>query len=181
MTETYHRLISTLDRARAHYRVIRHPPAGNTEHASAVRGHPLDQAAKCLVVRVGIGKRSRRYTLAVVPGDRQVDLERLSGLMGGTRAAFARTDIAERLTGSVSGSIIPFSFDPELALVVDGSVLGTAEMYFNAARLDTSVALATQDYPAIARPRIADIAAPACGRPAAPRRPAGYPTEPTHG
>ncbi len=48
--------------------------------------------------------------------------------MQGTCVSFASSDIAERLAGSVAGTILPFSFNPELALVV--------ELYFNAARLD---------------------------------------------
>ncbi|MFF5017223.1 YbaK/EbsC family protein [Streptomyces sp. NPDC001165] len=47
--------------------------------ASELRGHPLDQAVKCLVVRVSTG-RSRRYVLAVVPGDRRLDMTRVREL-----------------------------------------------------------------------------------------------------
>jgi Ala-tRNA(Pro) deacylase len=38
-------------------------------------------------------------------------------LLGGTYAAFASREIAERVAGRVSGTIFPFAFDPELELV----------------------------------------------------------------
>ena len=58
------------------------------------------------------------------------------------------------------GTILPFSFHPELALVVDPSLLENDELYFNAARLDRSMVLKTRDYVALAKPRLERIAAP---------------------
>ena len=75
----------------------------------------------------------------------------------GTYVAFASSDIAERLAGSVAGTILPFSFNPELELVVDPSLLENEEIYFNAARLDRSMVLKMNDYIAVARPRLKRI------------------------
>lgn len=47
---------------------------------------------------------------------------------------------------SVSGTILPFGFHPDLELVVDPRLLEHPEIFFNAARLDRSLALNTQDY-----------------------------------
>ncbi|MEU4730233.1 MULTISPECIES: YbaK/EbsC family protein [unclassified Streptomyces] len=154
----YQRLIDLLDGHRARYRLIDHPAEGRTDLASVLRGHPLDQAAKCIIVRVSITKRVGKYVLAVVPGDRQVDLDAVASLVGGGRTAFATPEIAERLAGSVCGTVMPFSFHPDLHLVVDENLLLTEEIYFNAARLDRSVALSTSDYLAIAAPQAAAIA-----------------------
>ncbi len=103
---------------------------------------------------VKIGKKVTRYILAVVPGDERVDLAAVKALMQGTYVTFASAEIAERLAGSVSGTILPFSFNPELELVVDPSLLANDEIYFTAARLDRSMALKTSDYVAIAKPRM---------------------------
>jgi Ala-tRNA(Pro) deacylase len=157
VSETYQQLIDVLDSGGARYRIIDHPEAGPTDEASAVRGNQLSHAAKCIVIRVSLGKQARRYVLAVVPGDRRVDLDRVRDLVGGTRAMFASRDIAEQLTGSVSGSITPFSFRPDLELVADPALFEVAELYFNASRLDRSLALASADYHQLARPRIAGI------------------------
>ena len=155
--DAYRRLIDQLDAAAARYRLIDHPPEGRTELVSAMRGHDLASAAKCLVVMVKIGKRERRYVLAVVPGDARLDLAALKAMLGGTFAGFADTPTAEQLAGSVSGTVLPFSYSPDLELVADPALLRAPELYFNAARLDRSVALATEDYVRLASPRLAPI------------------------
>ena len=157
--ETYDRLIALLDEQGAQYRVIEHAPQGATELVSELRGNSLAQAAKCIVVMVKVGKKTTRYVLAVVPGDRRVDLNAVKALLEGTYVSFASRDIAERLAGSVSGTVLPFSFDEKLELVVDPGLLAHDEIYFNAARLDRSLALNTKDYVRVAAPRTEPIAA----------------------
>jgi Ala-tRNA(Pro) deacylase len=157
----YDQLISTLDRGGARYRFIGHAPEGRTEVVSRYRGHALNSAAKCIVVQVKASKKLSRYVLAVVPGDARVDLGAVTALVGGKSAGFASTAKAEALAGCVSGTIMPFSFHPDLDLVADPALLVHSEIFFNAARLDLSVALNTADYIRLARPRTHAIAAPA--------------------
>ena len=155
--DAYTQLITLLDQHGAHYRLIDHAPEGRTEIVSPMRGNALSQAAKCIVLMVKMGKKITRYILAVIPGDGRVDLQAVKALMRGTYVAFASPDIAERLAGSVTGTILPFSFNPELELIVDPSLLENEEIYFNAARLDRSLALKTGDYIALAKPRLGRI------------------------
>jgi Ala-tRNA(Pro) deacylase len=156
--DTYAALIALLDRAGARYRVIEHPPEGRTEIVSEMRGNPLAAAAKCIILIVKLGKKTTRFLLAVVPGDRRVDTGRIRALYRATYVGFAATDVAERLAGSVAGTVLPFAFSEELELVVDPSLLAHETLYFNAARLDRSLALASADYAAIAKPRLEEIA-----------------------
>jgi Ala-tRNA(Pro) deacylase len=111
-----------------------------------------------MVVMVKISKKEARYVLAVVPGDTRVDFSSLKAHLGGSYAAMADAGKAEQLAGSVAGTILPFSYDPRLELVVDPALLSVPELYFNAARLDRSVALATEDYLRVASPRVVPIA-----------------------
>jgi len=160
MTETYERFIGWLDGGEAAYRLIDHAPEGRTELVSELRGNKLAAAAKCLVIMVKLGKRTTRYVLAVVPGDAKVDIAAVRELLGGTYASFASADKAEALAGSASGTtILPVSFHPDLELVVDPGLIDHPEIFFNAARLDRSVALTTADYVRLATPRLAPIAA----------------------
>ena len=64
-------------------------------------------------------------------------------------------------TGCVMGAVPPFSLNPELNIVVDEDLLANATLFFNAGRLDRSMELDTQDWLAVARPRVARIAASA--------------------
>jgi Ala-tRNA(Pro) deacylase len=155
--DAYERLLSILDGGGARYRIIEHPAEGRTEVVSGYRGNDIGHAAKCLVVMVKVGKKVTRYFLAVVAGDARVDLNAVKALVDGTYVSFASTDRAEALAGSVSGTILPFSFHPDLELIVDPGLLKHPEIYFNAARLDRSLALDTQDYVRLAEPRILPI------------------------
>lgn len=153
----YERLVKLLDENGSRYRLIDHEPEGRTEVVSSMRGNELSQAAKCMVMMVKIGKKQKRYVLAVVPGDARVDLNAVKRLFEGTYASFASQDVAERLAGSVAGTILPFSFEEELELIADPTLLENEEIFFNAARLDRSMALNTGDYEALARPRLERI------------------------
>jgi Ala-tRNA(Pro) deacylase len=157
--DLYERLIADLDAGGARYRLIDHAPEGRTELVSALRGHDVAHAAKCLVVLVKVGKKQSRYVLTVVPGDARLDLQAVRALLEGTYVAFAGQDKAEELAGSASGTILPFSYHPRLEVIADPALLTAPELFFNAARLDRSMALATDDYVRLAAPRIASITA----------------------
>lgn len=157
--DTYTRLITELDDAGATYRLIDHAPEGQTDLVSALRGNAVEQAAKCLVVMVKIGKKVTRHVLAVIPGDARLDLAAIKTLLGGTYVAFASSEKAEELAGSVVGTVLPFSYHPDLELIVDPTLLEFSELFFNAARLDRSMALCTKDYVRVASPRVERIVA----------------------
>lgn len=155
------RIRSLLENARAEYRVVEHPEEGRTDVVSRIRGNNLAQAAKALVLVAKTGKKSRDYYLAVLPGDRRLDTEAFKKLSGAGFVGFADAARAEELTGCVVGSIPPFSFNPELKLVVDPALLaGHDEIVFNAGRLDRSIFLGTDAYVELATPKIHRIAAP---------------------
>jgi Ala-tRNA(Pro) deacylase len=157
--DVHQKLLALLDREGASYRVIEHAPEGRTELVSPLRGHPASEAAKCIILMLKLGKKTTKFVLAVVPGDSRVDIEGVKRLKGASFARFCDPAMAEELAGSASGTILPFAFDPRLELMVDPAVGASKTMYFNAGRLDRSVALATEDYLRIAQPEIAKIAA----------------------
>jgi len=107
------------------------------------------------------GKKVTRHVLCVVPGDSKLDFAAVKNLFGATYVSFASPSVAEELAGSVPGTILPFSFRPELELLADPALLSHEELFFNAARLDRSMALKTADWTAIAKPRLERIASPA--------------------
>jgi Ala-tRNA(Pro) deacylase len=155
---TYQRLVALLDEHDADYELIDHEPVGITDVVSALRGNPLEQAAKCLLLMVKVDRRTRRYVLAVVPGDAKVDLGRVASRYAARYAGFCDPATAEQLARTVPGTVLPFAMDPSVELLVDPRVLDQPRLYFNAARLDRSVSLSTADYAAIARPQVAEIA-----------------------
>ncbi|MGW9024856.1 YbaK/EbsC family protein [Streptomyces sp. NPDC055722] len=159
--DTYQRLISLLDSSHVDYSLVDHAPEGATEAVSALRGHPASEAAKCLVLRVKVDRRTTRHVLAVVPGDRRVDLDAVRELFAARYAGFSDAETAERLARAVPGTVLPFSFDPGLELVADPDVVARPRLYFNAARLDRSLVISGADYARLAEPRVEPIAGPA--------------------
>ncbi|MFH1784940.1 MAG: threonine--tRNA ligase [Candidatus Micrarchaeota archaeon] len=154
---TYKKLMDFLNQNKATYKLIDHPPEGRTAIVSKMRGNLLSQAAHCIIVMIDVGKNKKKYILAVVPGDSRVDMDAVKLLFNGSYASFADKETAERLSGSISGTILPFTFNQELELVVDPRLLEHDELFFNAARLDKSLILKSSDYKRIAKPTIKSI------------------------
>jgi threonyl-tRNA synthetase len=155
--DLYSTLIALLDKNGATYRLIDHAPEGRTDLVSRMRGNTLSQAANCIVLMVKIGKKQTKFVLAVYPADHKLDLNVVKQLFQGTYISFASKDIAEKLAGSVLGTVLPFAFSDELELIADPLLFNNDEIFFNAARLDRSMALKASDYKKIAQPRLESI------------------------
>jgi Ala-tRNA(Pro) deacylase len=130
----------------------------------------VSRAAKCIILRVKTDRRTTRHVLAVVPGDRRVDLDAVRQLFDARYAGFSDAATAERLAHAVPGTVLPFAFDPDLELVADPELITRPQLYFNAARLDRSVVISGADYVRLAQPRIERIATPDGVGAQAPRR-----------
>jgi Ala-tRNA(Pro) deacylase len=154
----FDRLVALFNENGARYRVIEHVPEGRSELVAVIRGTKPSQAAKAIVCEIE-ADRARRFALAVVPGDRKLNMKALARLIGGRKGSFAKPDVAEQLTGCVIGSIPPLSFNESLPLVVDAGLLEREEeIAFNAGRLDRSIVISTNDFRRIAAPTVGDIA-----------------------
>jgi Ala-tRNA(Pro) deacylase len=155
--DLYTKLLDLVDQHSAHYTKIEHEPQGRCEIVSPMRGHDVSDAAKCMILVVKIGKKSKKFVLAVVPGNAQLDLNAIKALFDGTYISFASQDIAEELAGSVAGTVLPFAFNAGLELIVDPSLKDHEYIYLNAAKLDESLKLLTSNYLRITDPRFERI------------------------
>lgn len=144
---------------RTKFRVNHHPhlPEGNTVKASILRGHTLESAAKTIVVRVKITKKKRKYVLAVVQGNQRVDLNAVAFHFGGIEGNFADERTALEMSGCASGSVMPISFRPDVAVIADYSLLSQPEIFFNSGRLDHSVSIAPRHWLSLAMPHLGNI------------------------
>ena len=159
--EIFDRLVALLSDANAKFRVIEHEAEGRSEKISVIRGNRPEQAAKAMVLDVRGGGGGRRNVLAILPGNRKLDFNSVASLFEARKCGFASPETAQALTGCVMGAVPPFSLNPELSVVVDEDLLTHETLFFNAGRLDRSMELDTKDWVAVARPRVARIAAPA--------------------
>lgn len=158
MTDTFTTIRSRLDDAGVIYSLLTHVPEGQTEAVSALRGHALDQAAKCVLLIVKVGKKNTRFVLAVVSGEHRVDMAAIKKLFCATYAGFAAREVAERLAKSEPGTILPFAMDAAVTVVVDKNLTTNEVIFFNAARLDISMKMRISDYLSFEKPTVANIA-----------------------
>ena len=156
--DVFDRLVELLNEAKAKFRVIEHEPEGRSEKISVIRGNRPEQAAKAMVLDVRGGGGGRRSVLAILPGNRKLDFNAVASLYEARKCGFASPETAQELTGCAMGAVPPFSLNPALSVVVDEGLLANATLFFNAGRLDRSMELDTQDWLAVARPRVARIA-----------------------
>ena len=159
--DVFERLVALLTDAKAKFRVIEHEAEGRSEKISVIRGNRPDQAAKAMVLDVRGGGGGRRHVLAILPGNRKLDFAAVASLFEARKCGFASPETAQEITGCAMGAVPPFSLDPALAVVVEEDLLANDTLFFNAGRLDRSMELDTRDWLAVARPRVARIAAKA--------------------
>ena len=157
MTDTHERLVSLLEENGVIYRLIEHEAEGRSEHISVIRGNDPKQAMKAIVVTVKGGGKGSRHAMAVLPGNRRLDMRALKKVLGAQKGSFTPGDVAAELTGCAMGSVPPFTFWEELPLIADNAVCENQEVCFNAGRLDRSIFMKLDDYLAVAKPEMADI------------------------
>ncbi|SDT36672.1 YbaK/prolyl-tRNA synthetase associated domain-containing protein [Pseudomonas fuscovaginae UPB0736] len=156
MYPVFDQLISLLDSHKANYRVLQHDAEGQSARVAEIRGTEPGQGAKAMLC--SLKGQAERYALAILPGDQKLDMKKLGAALGGKKAELVKAETAMELTGCRIGAIPPFVFDERIELIVDPSLTRRyAEIAFNAGRLDASMVLASDDYLAIARPRLLDI------------------------
>ncbi|WP_017346593.1 YbaK/prolyl-tRNA synthetase associated domain-containing protein [Pantoea sp. A4] len=154
---THEKLLALLQANNARYQLMEHEATGKCEAVAAIRGTAVGQGAKALVCHVK-GNGIKQHVLAVLPADCQADLTKVAFAVGGRRASLASPAEVDLLTGCVFGAIPPFSFHPDLKLVVDPLLFTRFdEIAFNAGLLERSVILNTQDYQAIFGGEVASL------------------------
>ncbi|MFZ5780868.1 MAG: YbaK/EbsC family protein [Pseudomonadota bacterium] len=157
--DVFDRLVALLTDANARFRIIEHAAEGRSEAISAIRGNRPEQAAKAMVLDVRGGGGGKRHVLAILPGNRKLDFDAVATLFEARKCGFAAPGTAQELTGCMMGAVPPFALNPALSIVVEDDLLANDTLFFNAGRLDRSMELDTGDWLAVARPRIARIAA----------------------
>jgi Cys-tRNA(Pro)/Cys-tRNA(Cys) deacylase len=121
--------------------------------AARATGYPLERTVKTLVVDLG----EKRFCLALVPGDRQLDFKLLAGLCSVKKAAMADTATAERLTGYLAGGISPFGTRQTLPVVMEKEILSFMEVLVNAGRRGVMLRMKPADVRRAADCRVGEI------------------------
>jgi Cys-tRNA(Pro)/Cys-tRNA(Cys) deacylase len=111
------------------------------EYAAGATGFPLEATVKTLVVDLG----EKKYTLVLMPGDRQLSMKRLAKVCGVKRSAIGDTRTAERITGYLVGGISPFGTKQKLPVVMEADILTFNKILINAGQRGTMLMMAPAD------------------------------------
>lgn len=133
---------------------IRTFPAGTKTAVDAARavGCEVSQILKSLVFEV-----DGEPVLALVPGDRRLDVARLAGAAGGRRARRASLNRVKEATGFAAGGTPPFGHTRPLRVFADRA-LRRHDLVWAAAGTPTTVfPVALADLDRIAQPRWFDL------------------------
>lgn len=156
MNSVFKQLVELLEREGARFRVLEHPAEGRSDLVAAIRGTEPGQGAKAMLCKSKNALGS--MTLAILPGDRKLDFKKVAAAAGIRKAMLASPEDAQRETACVIGAIPPFSFSPDVRLVVDPELVERFdEIAFNAGRLDRSMVLNSVDYLRIAKPLVQSL------------------------
>jgi len=123
--------------------------------AAQILGVPASLVFKTIVVtREGKGKP----ILAVVPGDREVDLKSLANAVGEKKLHLPTEREAERLTGLQAGGISPLALiNRGFQVVIDASALVAAEIYVSGGQRGLNIHLAPSAMATLTNARFAAI------------------------
>ncbi|UCH73230.1 MAG: YbaK/EbsC family protein [Rhodospirillales bacterium] len=110
------------------YDIVEHP-ASKTSLETAHRAH---LPANCLAKGVLIKDDNGVLSLAVVPSDRSVDLERVSGTLGHTAEIASESDVSERFEDCELGAVPPIGNAYALRVLLDERLTQEDEIYMEA-------------------------------------------------
>lgn len=130
------------------YRHLTHAETRTSAESAAVRGEPLANGAKALVLKVG-----DEFHVFVLSAARKLESGEIKRRFGVRSVRFATPEELLQLTNLIPGSVPPFGLPVlPLKLYVDENVRSLERVAFNAASLTESLIMSAADYIRAAAP-----------------------------
>jgi len=140
--EAFTRALKELSEARIRYRVMTfNAEEKSAEEVTRETGFPLARVVKTLLVQGA----SKRYYLALCPGDRQVNLKNLARAMGEKTVDMAKKEEVPKITGYFIGGVSPIGTHRPLQVVLEQSIFGMPEIAISAGQWGCQVILRPSD------------------------------------
>ena len=124
------------------------------EYAAGSIGYPLEKTIKTLVAEIG----QTQYAIALMPGNKKLDVKKLASACRTKRAAMVDRDTAERLTGYLVGGISPFGLKRSLPSIMDESIMHHDAVIINGGQRGTMLKMKPADIAGLLACKITDIA-----------------------
>jgi prolyl-tRNA editing enzyme YbaK/EbsC (Cys-tRNA(Pro) deacylase) len=156
--ESVRRVADALRAAHAEARIEEFPDGTPTAEAAArAVGAPTSQIVKSLVFVC-----DGRPVLALVPGDRRADAEKIAAAVGAREARVARADEVVAATGFEPGAVAPFPHPGIDHVMIERSLLGNDHVWVGAGSPKHMARLRPGELLRLTRGRAMDaVAAPA--------------------
>jgi Cys-tRNA(Pro) deacylase len=122
------------------------------EQAARAAGTTLERIVKTLVFVC-----DGRPVVAMVPGDRRADLDKIAGAVSAAEARIAKRAEVEGATGFAPGAVAPFPLPDVDTVLIDRNILGHDVVWVGAGSPTHLVALAAADLVRLARARPMDV------------------------
>lgn len=143
--EIYLTIVKILEEEGIEFKVFEHKPVHTSEEAAEERGVDLKTGVKSMIFKKGESEKEEdEYIMALVPGDKKVDEEKLEKIQGG-ELKLAPPDEVKRRTGCGVGSVPPFGFEESLETFMDVNILENVSVNFSAGSHTKSIQMNPAD------------------------------------
>lgn len=140
--EAFTRALKELTGKNLPFRVMTfHALEKSAEEVSRETGFPLSRVVKTLLVR-GV---SKKYYLALCPGDKQVNLKALAKVLNEKILEMANREDVPKITGYFIGGVSPLGTHRPLPVVMESSILTLPEIAISAGQWGCQAILRPQD------------------------------------
>jgi len=136
-----------LNREKIEFEVLEHRPVFTSKDAAEVRGTELKQGCKALICKTEEG-----HIQAVVPGNKELDIEKLQKLTLFKKLELANAKEVKQATGCNIGSVPPFGNLFGLKVYFDKLVLENEIIAFNAGQHTKSIKMKAKDLARVVNP-----------------------------
>lgn len=149
-------VIEYLEEKNVPYEVLEHPHAVSARELAHSLDVPRERVAKTVLLRAD---RGFAYILAVLPGDRRVDLERVSRALSGAKLDLAsEEEIDLHCPDCEPGVLPPFGSAYDMETLVDESLTHEENIVFTGNHRTEAIRMKYEDYACLEHPLVAHFA-----------------------
>ena len=123
MTTAENKILSLLGKSNFPYELHEHEPVYTCEQASKVRGIPISEGIKCLLL-----KSENDFVLALTRGDKRVDMKKIAQLENVKKLQLANEKEVEKIAECSIGCVHPFC---DVKIYCDKILLENESIEFN--------------------------------------------------
>lgn len=152
MSDPYKKIVNLLRVNDARYGETEHQPVYTSQQLAKVRGVLEKQIAKSLLLKCG-----NDFIIAVLPGDRKLDNQKLKNLLKIRKFRFATPEEVKSKTHCEIGACYPFGNLIGLSTIVDKSMSKNKVIFFNPGLHNITMEIEWKDYYSIVKPQMVDI------------------------